>query len=381
MNVNKKAISHALSALSFLTLASSAVSPVLADVAGSYPSIPATMISLLTTLPSLLAIPMTLLCGKVAGKRISFRTLAVLGLTCNLVSGVAPFFTRNFYFLLMWRAVFGCGTGILTPLIMPIMMSVFRGGEVHRQASLNAVSTNIGAVMFQMLGGIVCARWGWEAVFLIYLIILPALAIVVKLMPEPPALTEEERNKKVSFSLLAPIWKWCVLYFFHMVLFYVCVTDTSAVVMESGFGNSMGAAVILSLVTLSGVFGGYLYRFLNRWGRKALGAAYLCLAAGYLVMSVSPNIFVMGAGAVLIGMGFGINMPILQVYVGLEVPGYARSNAASIQYVFGSLGSFFSKFIMTAAAGFLGYESGRFHFILCVVSYLALALVCSVKKQ
>lgn len=380
MNSNKKAISFALLALSFLTLASSAVSPVLADVALSYPSVPATMISLLTTLPSLLAIPMTLICGRVAGKKVSFRFLAISGLACNLVSGVAPFFTHNFYLLLFWRALFGCGTGILTPLIMPVMMSVFQDGEVHRQASLNAVSTNIGAVMFQMLGGMVCARRGWEAVFLIYLVILPALLVVAKLMPEPPALTEEEKNKKVSLSLLSPILKWCVLYFFHMIFFYVCVTDTSAVVMESGFGNSMAAAVILSLVTLSGVFGGYLYRFISSWGRKALGAAYMSLAVGYLVMAVSPDIVVMGAGAILIGIGFGINMPALQVFVGLEVPGYARSNAASVQYVFGSLGSFFSKFIITGIAGFFGYESGRFNFLICLISYLALSIVCFATK-
>ena len=376
MNQNKKATSYALLALSFLTLASSAVSPVLASVAKDYPLIPSTMISLLTTLPSLLSIPMTLLCGRVVGKKISYRSLAILGLACNLISGVAPFFTHNFYLLLFWRALFGCGTGILTPLIMPIMMSVFHGDEVHRQASLNAISTNIGAVLFQMLGGVACARFGWEATFLIYLAVLPALLLVARLMPEPPALTEEEKNKKVPLSLFRPILKWCFLYFFHMILFYVCVTETSAVVMGSGFGSSMAAAVILSLVTLSGVLGGYLYKFINSWGIRALGAAYVCLSLGYLVMALSPNIVMMGAGAVLIGIGFGVNMPAIQVYVGLEVPGYARSNAASIQNVFGGLGGFFSKFIITAIGGWFGYESGRFSFFICVVSYLALASFC-----
>ena len=47
---NKKATSYTLVALSFLTLASSAVSPVLASVGEAYPDIPSTMISLLTTL-------------------------------------------------------------------------------------------------------------------------------------------------------------------------------------------------------------------------------------------------------------------------------------------------------------------------------------------
>ena len=50
--------------------------------------------------------------------------------------------------------------------------------------------------------------------------------------------------------MFRPILKWCNLYFVHMILFYVCVTETSDVVMKSGFGSSMTATVILSLVTL-----------------------------------------------------------------------------------------------------------------------------------
>lgn len=376
MRDTKKATGLALISLSFLTLASSAVSPVLASVGQAYPDIPSAMISLLTTLPSLLAIPMTLFCGHIAGKRISYRSLAICGLACNFISGIAPAFTHNFYLLLLFRALFGCGTGILTPLVMPIMMSVFQGDEVHRQASRNAVSTNIGAVMFQMLGGVACARWGWEATFLIYIVILPALFVVAKMLPEPPALSEEDKKKKVSFSVFAPTIKWCVLYFCHMLLFYVCVTETSSVIFERGFGDSMTAAVILSLVTFSGVIGGWIYKFINGWGIRALGLAYVFLALGYLVMSVCPNVFVMGAGAVIVGIGFGVNMPAIQVFVGMEVPAYARSNAASFANVFGSLGSFFSKFVMTAAAGVFGFQNSQSNFVICVAAYLILAVFC-----
>ena len=110
MKQNKNATSYALVALSFLTLASSAVSPVLASVGEAYPDVSSTMISLLTTLPSLLAIPMTLICGHMAGKKVSYRTLTICGLTCNLISGIAPFFTHNFYLIVMWRYLFCCGT-------------------------------------------------------------------------------------------------------------------------------------------------------------------------------------------------------------------------------------------------------------------------------
>lgn len=177
-------------------------------------------------------------------------------------------------------------------------------------------------------------------------------------------------------SLFRPILKWCILYFFHMILFYVCITETSAVVMKNGFGSSMTAAVILSMVTLSGVVGGWLYKFINKWEIRALGGAYLFLAAGYLLMAVSPDVMTLGLGAVMIGIGFGVNMPAIQVFAGMEVPGYARSNAASVLNVFGSLGSFLSKFILAAVAGAFGYENGKFNFAVCVCAYLVMALFC-----
>lgn len=376
MDSNKRKVSVSLIVLSFITLASSAVSPTLASVELAYPEIPSTMISLLTTLPSLLAIPMTLICGQVAGKKISYRVLVIIGLACNLISGVAPFFTENFHLLLVWRGLFGCGTGILTPLIMPMMLSAFEGEDIHRQASRNAISTNIGAVLFQMLGGAACAWWNWRYTFLMYIIILPILFVVIRIMPEPKIMSEEEKRQKVRFSVFRPIWKWCALYFFHMILFYVSVTETSTVIMESRMGSSVTSAVILSIVTLSGVAGGWIYRYINRLKIKALGLAYIFLAAGYLVMFLTYHVILMGIGAMLVGIGFGINMPALQVYVGMDVPAYARSNGASLLNVFGSLGGFFSKFAVSALGGVLGFENGRNSFTICVAGYLLLMLFC-----
>ena len=379
MEKKQQSTSLALMTLSFLTLASSAVSPALASVGQAYPDVPKTMISLLTTLPSLLAVPMTLLCGQVAGRTVSYRKLALAGLVCNMVSGIAPAFTSNFYLLLFWRALFGCGTGILTPLIMPAMMATFQGEEVHKQASRNAAATNIGAVLFQMFGGIACARWGWQTTFLIYVIIAPAILLVAKIFPEPPPPTDGVT--RASSGQMRPIYKWCAVYFVHMVLFYVAVTETSDVVRQSGYGTAGTAAVILSVITLAGVGGGLLYKQINRWGIPLLVLAYSNLAAGYLVMALCPNVLVMGLGAALVGIGFGINMPALQVYVGQAVPGQIRAAASSVLAVFGSMGGFLSKFILAFLGARLGFDGGRGSFLVCVVGYLLLSgifVICAV---
>lgn len=57
----------------------------------------------------------------------------------------------------------------------------------YRQTSMNAVSTNIGAVVFQMLGGYACNAFGWRATFIIYVLLLPSLLATFFLLPEPPS--------------------------------------------------------------------------------------------------------------------------------------------------------------------------------------------------
>lgn len=369
----KRATAASLMALSFLNLASSAVSPILASVEQAFPDFSASMVAMLTTLPPLLAIPTTLICGNLAGKRVKFRTLSLTGLILLLISGVAPWYTDHFYLLLFWRALFGLAEGILLPVVMPVMMAIFRGEEVHEQASKNAMSQNIGAVMFQMLGGVTCAKWGWKSTFLIYIVIFPVTILIWRLMPEPQIMSEKEKKIKIPVSTYRPVFKWAFLQFLHMILFYVAVTETSSVIMESGYGTSTTAAVILSLITASGVAGGWLYQKLKGMRRRILCIAYLFLSIGYLFMMLCTNVWIMSLGAIVIGIGFGIHIPAIQVFIGWEVPGYARGTAASIWNIFSSVGSFVSKFVLDGIMAVFQGSGGRTKFFVCFLAYLMLA--------
>lgn len=364
-----------LLALAFVQLASSAVSPALANMSQAFPEVSPAYIAMLSTLPSFLGIPCTLLCGKIVGRMVSYRTLAIGGMVISLVCGIAPAFTDSFSLMMLWRALFGMGYGIISPLMMPMVMANFHGEEIYRQTSMNAVSTNVGAVVFQLLGGYACSAFGWRATFLIYILMLPSLLATIFLLPEPPAQVRRPQQKKLSpRAILQAAGVWCVFYLLHMILFYVSVLQTSNVVEESNFGGADTAAIILSVITGGGVLGGYLYKCIKSWGHRALAFAYMSLAAGYLLLAICPNIWVMALGAILIGIGFGINMPALQIFVGLSVPGYACSEAASYLNVFGSVGGFISSIVVTGIVQALGWQPGRPSFVVCMVSYCLMAV-------
>lgn len=375
-HTGQRAASISLLALAFIQLASSAVSPALANMSQAFPDVSPALIGMLSTLPSFLGIPCTLVCGKIVGQKVSYRTLANLGMVVSLVCGIAPAFTNSFALMLVWRALFGMGYGVISPLMMPMVMANFEGEDVYRQTSMNAVSTNIGAVVFQMLGGYACNAFGWRTTFIIYVLLLPSLLATFFLLPEPPKQVRHSDEKKLCpAAIFSTAGKWCIFYLLHMIFFYVSVLQTSNVVHSSGFGGSDAAAIILSIVTGGGVLGGYLYKRIKSWGVHVLTFAYISLAIGYLVLAICPNVWIMALGSVLIGIGFGINMPALQIFTGLAVPGYARSEAASYLNVFGGIGGFISSFVVTKIVELFGYQPGRPSFVVCIVGYCLMALV------
>ena len=374
--LRQKAASISLLALAFIQLSSSAVSPALANISLVYPEVSPSLIGMLSTLPSFIGVPCTLLCGKIAGRKVSYRCLAIAGAVLTLVCGIAPAFTNSFALLLLWRALFGMGHGIITPLLMPMVMANFEGEAIYRQTSMNAMFTNIGAVVFQMLGGYSCTAFGWRATFLIYILLVPTVLSTLFLLPEPPAQKRQAENKKRNpVAVLAATGKWCVYNLLHMTLFYVSVLQTSSVVRASGFGDADAAAVILSLTTGAGVLGGYLYKHIKSWQENTLVFAYLTLAAGYLVLAICPNIWIMAVGAIILGIGFGVHMPSMQILVGLSVPGCDRSEAASYQSASGSVGGFISSFVVTRIVSMLGWQPGRSSFVVCVAGYCLMALI------
>lgn len=95
-SAGQRAASISLLALAFVQLASSAVSPALANMSQAFPDVSPALIGMLSTLPSFLGIPCTLVCGKIVGQKVSYRTLANLGMVVSLVCGIAPAFTNSF---------------------------------------------------------------------------------------------------------------------------------------------------------------------------------------------------------------------------------------------------------------------------------------------
>lgn len=124
--------------------------------------------------------------GEVLGQSRVF--LAGLGLftLASLLSGLAP----STELLIAFRCLQGAGSALMVPQIMSLIQRTFPGEERPRALNLYAAVISAGAVVGQVLGGLLVAAdlfdLSWRTVFLLNVPIgLALLAIAPRLLPKP----------------------------------------------------------------------------------------------------------------------------------------------------------------------------------------------------
>lgn len=369
MNKKLKAI-LAILAMSFISLAASATSPALATISQSFPGASPTAIASIATLSSLTAVPCTILSGMIAGRRVRFRTLTAIGLVVTFLGGLLPVFAGSVGEILVGRAVLGVGTGLIAPITSTLVLYLFSGDDVPRQLGWNAMSTNVGAVIFQLLGGYLC-NYSWRMPFLAYLAVLPVLVIVLVCLPEPEKRPEEARQKlELKKVLTWHVLGWSAFFAAHMVFFYPIVTEMSGIVLHNGFGDATMAAVVLSVLTGTGVLGGYLfYPIHRRCDLTTLSVGFGLCAAGYVLMLVAGGALGLALAAGVFGVGYGLLQPTFTYYLGVPLQPELRAASLSVYHIFTSLGSFGSAFVLAFLRQLLGSAHERFSFGVGLVFY------------
>lgn len=366
----------AILAMSFIGLASSATSPALATISNNFPEASETAIASIATLSSLTAVPCTIFSGIVVGRKIKFRTMTLLGLAIVCLGGFIPFFASNVAQILIGRAILGIGTGLIAPITSTLTLSLFSGEEVAKQFSRNSMSTNLGAIFFQMLGGFLC-NYNWRMPFIAYLTVIPVLAIVYFFLPEPSseALGMNPRNKSIvqvkpreliTWHLLS----WSILHAVYMMFFYPFVTGMSGIIMKGGFGDATTSALVLSVFTAMGVAGASSFSKLNqRCGKRSLAVAFSIAVLGYGLLLFADSLLAIYGGAAIFGIAYGMLAPAMSFYLGVGLRADLRAPSVSLNSIFSSLGSFGAAFVMSMLRNLFHSTSDRFPFAAGIVFF------------
>lgn len=311
-----------------ISLPGLAVSPIMGKLTTIFPHVSDLEIQMLTAIPSLLIIPFILLSGYLSLNKDKSRIL-LTGLIIFLVSGALCFIAPSMLWLILFSAMLGVGAGMIIPLSTGFIAELFVGEQRTAQLGISSAITNLALVMATFVTGWL-ANYNWHLPFVVYL--LPLFAVFMAPYLKENILTQDREmvqsaslkasvdtdnnsnipsqkvNKEIHIPALVSIM---LLYLFIGYAAVVVVFNLPFVMSEHKLDSSV-SGILISFFFLAIMIPGL---FINRI--KKVFKSYtvpVCLASmgiGLLLIALFGNLYVIGLGAILIGLGYGLIQPLV----------------------------------------------------------------------
>ncbi|MCB9432118.1 MAG: MFS transporter [Ardenticatenaceae bacterium] len=346
MQASQAKTSLSLMAIFFVIPGALIVNPAIQTIADAYPTIPHTLILLLSTIPLLIVVPMSLISGALAGNKVKYKHLLFVAMVFYVIGGSLPFVFRAFYAVLGARVIYGIGVGILTPLANGIIIQLYAGQKRANMMGMGSIVINVASTIFMLLSGLISAI-DLNFMWLIHLIGIIPLVIMMLYLPEPEKVEPQQHAKvkmpvSVYFISLATI-------FIYMNL-NTMLLNMSTILTTENIGNAATAGTVLSMYTVGGILGGTLFgKYFQFFGKMTNPSALVVMGIGLGIISFAVTVPMMIVGCAVAGIGFFILFPALLMDAGQRVSLTASAMVSAM--IFSSIN--FGGFLASVYIGFL----------------------------
>lgn len=367
MNKKKRA-SFAILSLLFVSMGVSVVTPALQSISEAFPNISFTNILLINTLPVLPMIPFSIFAGMTAGSKIKYRSLVIVGLILYVAAGMIPIVISNFIAILVSRAVFGVGMGILAPLGTALILRLYDGPERADMLGIGGAVTSVGGIVLQLLGSFFCAI-NWHYTFLAYALGIIALVIIFLFLPEPEKL---EQTTAVKVKIPAVVYLISVLTGIASMLGFPVLLNMSTIIITGNLGAVTIVGFVLAMFTVGGAVAGTIFgRVYRRAGRHTLLIGLLVIIVSMAIINYGNNLVMLIIGTALTGAGFGLLTPSITHILGATVAPAALASAMGIFMATSNLGSFVTSYYMSGLSELFGNASPKFPIFISMLIFVA----------
>lgn len=301
-----------------------AISPMLDTLSHIFPKSSALEKQLLTMLPNLLIIPFVLMSGKLSTTNHK-KILIVSALLIFAGSTVGYMLSTSMLALIIFSCTLGIGAGILVPFSTGLLSDTFAGKPLMKQMGLQSAISNLTLVLATFAVGWL-ARIGWHAPFMVYAVSIIPLALVnfigrVPMNELDP--TKADIENYVATPTDAPsdqcnsngvdVHRMVMLFAAYFLLTFGTISISEYLpflAQERHFDPSVTGsltAIFFLMVFFCGISLTPIIRMLRK--NTVLVCTSLCLI-GMLVVSISPNVQLVGAGIIIAGIGYGALQPL-----------------------------------------------------------------------
>lgn len=379
-NISRNMLKFLVVILAFQDVAAGVAGSIMADIINAFPDYDPTIVMLVATFPGLLQIVPALFYGKLT-KAFKKRTLLFIGLTLFIIGGTLPTFIDNLPLIIAMRGLLGLGVGITMPLSIDIITDFFDGRERDFLIGFGTSTIAcIGAIFFQLGGGILADAFGWQYGFLTYLFPIWILAITFLYLPEPEKkqLPEAAAGSKSKIKLPKAIYWVCLGQVIFSALVFGYVTNISVVIQGDQLGNATEAGLAISIFTFGTLLAGFVFGKV----KHALPNFYLPVGVfvtglGMVICYFSPTLTMIFIGSVIGGAGMGIGIPGVFTKVSELTPVGAPPQVGLV-VVGQGLGGILGPFGFQIVQNIFNQDIGRFPLAISSVGLIILALIWAV---
>ena len=371
--------------LSLVLITSFSISSALPAMFDYYKGYSTGQVELLVSLPSFGIMAMLLLNG-VLERIFPERLQLTLGLLILSISGIAPFWYQDYYFVFATRLLFGIGVGMLNAKAISIISERYHGKTRIQMLGFRGSAEVVGASILTLAVGQLLA-FGWTATFLAYAAGLVVLVLFLLFVPYGKGEAHESKHQtEEAVRLTASMKK--LIFFLAIVAAVIVCTNTAitfripSLMIEAGFGDAQLSSLVLSAMQLIGILAGISFSFLiSTFKERLLLVAGVTFGIGQIIIALSPSLWVVVAGSTLGGFAYSIALTTVFQLISERIPAKLLNKATSFAVLGCSFGASLTPFVLSGIG--LVTMDGRMTFIILGAWMIATSVIVSIllKKE
>lgn len=259
---------------------------------------------IMSSYKTILTVASTYVGGIIAGKMISYKKMAIGSTFIYGASALVYLFFPTYAGVWIGCTLWGIGMGCIACLPFALAIGFSKDENyVSTMSGWGLALNKVGTTLVPLLSATLCLI-KWNYVFLPYLYGFVLCIIIIFSMPDLKYEDKEEKKKNFGKMSISG-WAIASIAFFAYLLNIPTVYSLSKYVVGGGLGTAVDAATCMSLMSLPGIFVGFLFTEFNKIFKKYLYPV-LCIfiTIGMFLMYRSDSLNMLRLACLVIGIGF-----------------------------------------------------------------------------
>lgn len=277
------------------------------------------------------------------------KPVLILSVLLYALTGPSGFVLDTLPAILIGRALLGFAVAGVMIGFTTLIADYFSGDKRSQFMGYQAGVMGFGGVAFLLLGGVL-ADIGWRFPFLIYLfafLILPGVLFAIDEPKIQPASDQEgEPDSSINFNSKRIALIYVIGFVSMLVFFLVPVQLPFHLTTLTGASNSLVGMALAAQSLIAAIVSLRYQRFKARFSfQRISGLVFLTIGVGYFIIGSSITYVSILLGLLISGMGLGLLLPNLNVWLVSAIRPAIRGRAVAGLTTVVFLGQFLSPIV------------------------------------